>query len=161
MFLSVFYRKLKNIYWKCHNHRRLHRRKHSVGILSRVEKYLLQMPYPLMFILTDTVHRYFTESWKIFTLYATITDEIFSSVYFQREIFFGAHFPSVKPSVFFSDRINDRMWNYWWTLCRWTASTRDLVSKKFTNEMTISHRWILFVDKTVKCYSEWRMHMCI
>jgi len=44
MFPSVFYKKLKNIYWKCHNHQRLHKRKHFVGILLRVEKYLLQMP---------------------------------------------------------------------------------------------------------------------
>jgi hypothetical protein len=41
---STFYRELKNIYWNCHNHRHLHRRIDSVGIIPRVEKYLLDMP---------------------------------------------------------------------------------------------------------------------
>jgi hypothetical protein len=41
---SAFHRELKNIYWKCHNHRRLYRRTKSIGILLRVEKYLLEIP---------------------------------------------------------------------------------------------------------------------
>jgi len=43
------------------------------------------------------VRRHLTESWKIFTGYATITDGINPSIYFKREIFFfGAQFSSVK-----------------------------------------------------------------
>ena len=77
------------------------------------------------------------------------------SVYFQREFFFGAHVPSVKLSTFhfFINRIRDRMWNYRRKLCRRTDSVGDLVGKKFTDEMLISHRRIQFVGKTVKCYS--------
>jgi hypothetical protein len=41
---SIFYKELKNIYWKYHNHRRRHRRIYSIVILWRVEKYLLDMP---------------------------------------------------------------------------------------------------------------------
>jgi len=53
---SVFYRELKNIYGKYHNHQRLYRQKQSIDILPRVAKYLLQMPQSMMFIPTDTVH---------------------------------------------------------------------------------------------------------
>jgi hypothetical protein len=45
------------------------------------------------------------------------------------------------------------MWNYRRKLCRRTDSVGDLVGKKFTDEMLISHRRIQFVGKTVKCYS--------
>jgi len=46
---STFHRELKNIYCKCHNHRRLYRR--------------------------TTIRWHFIESWKIFTANATITDD--------------------------------------------------------------------------------------
>jgi hypothetical protein len=49
---------------------------------------------------TDIVRRYFIESCKIFTAYATNTDGIIPSVYFQREFFFGSHFLYVNPLVF-------------------------------------------------------------
>jgi len=61
--------------------------------------------------------------------------------YFQWEFFFGAHFSSVKPTVFiFTDKISNRMWNYRRTLCRWILSVSELVDKKFTNEVAILHR---------------------
>jgi hypothetical protein len=59
------------------------------------------MPQSPMVSLADIVRRYFTESYNIFTGYATITDGINSSVYFKREFFFGAQFLFVKPSVIF------------------------------------------------------------
>jgi len=96
----AFYRELRNIYKKCHKHRCLHRRINFVGILPRFEKYLLDMPQSPTPSQTDKVRWYFTESWKIFTIYVTITDRIYSSVYFQLELlFFCAHFLFAKPSV--------------------------------------------------------------
>ena len=140
----------RNVYWKCHNHWRLYRQKQSVGILPRVEKYLLHMPSSPTCIPTDISRRYFTESWKIFTAYATITDRIF-----PMGIFFCAHFSSVKPSVFiFTDTISNRMWNYRRTLCWRILSVGELVGKKFTNEVAILHQRIRSVNKTVKCCSE-------
>ena len=131
-----------------------------------------------MFSQTNTFHRHFTESWKIFTSYATITDGIFLFVYFQREFFWHSfsvckticiffywqnvelltkailtddtHFLSVKPFVFF---FIDRMWNYWRKLSWQTHSVEDLVGKTFTDEVVISHQRIWSVGKTVKCCS--------
>jgi hypothetical protein len=57
-----------------HNHLRLYRRMPSVGILLRVAKYLLHMSQSSTSVQTDTVRQYFTESCKIFTAHATITD---------------------------------------------------------------------------------------
>jgi hypothetical protein len=71
----VFYRELRNIYYKCHNHRCLHKRIHSVDISLRVEKYLLHMP------LSPT---------KYFHWYIS-----------SGNFFFDAYFLSVKPLVFF------------------------------------------------------------
>jgi len=103
---------------------------------------------------TEFFRWYFTESWKIFTAYAAIIDGIFMSVYFQWEFFFCAHFPSVKPSVFF---FTDRMSNYWRMLCRWTLSVGNLVGKKFNDEVAILHRRIWSVGKTIKCCCDkWR-----
>ena len=89
-----------NLSCTVHDHRRLYRRKHLVGILSRVAKYLLEMSQSPTFIPRDTVsidilqrvekyllemlqsptslqadkvRRYFTESWEIFIANATIT----------------------------------------------------------------------------------------
>ena len=100
---------------------------------------------------TDKVHRHFTEIWKIFTGYATITDGIFLSVYFQREFFLHA-FSICKTisNIFFPDRLNDGMWDYRWKTYQQTLSIDDLVGKKFTDEVWISHRRIRSVDKTVK-----------
>jgi hypothetical protein len=41
---------------------------------------------------TDSVRRHFTENCQIFTGYATITDGIYPSVYFQQELFFWCAF---------------------------------------------------------------------
>jgi hypothetical protein len=127
-------------YWKCHNHRRLYRRIPSVGISQKV----VEMPHSPTTLQTERVRRHFTESWKIFTGYATITDRINPSVYFQRGFFFDAHFPSVKPSAifFFTDRLNDGMWYYRWKRCRQTLSIGYLVGKKLTDEVWILHRRI-------------------
>jgi hypothetical protein len=56
-----------------HNHQRLYIRILYVGILPRVAKYLLHMSQSLTSLQTDTVHRYFTESCKIFTAHVIIT----------------------------------------------------------------------------------------
>jgi len=123
----------------------------------------------------DIVRRYFTESWKIFTTYTTITDvytdgHIPSVIYHWKYrqnysigifpagivFFFCAHFSSIKPSViylFFTDKISDRTWNYWRTLCRRTFSIGKLVGKDFTDEVVILHRRNSSVSKTVKCCS--------
>jgi hypothetical protein len=63
----TFYRELKNIYWKCHNHRWLYRRIQSVGISQRLAKYLLEMSQSPTTLQTDTVCWHFTENCKIFT----------------------------------------------------------------------------------------------
>jgi len=57
-----------------HNHRCLYRRIQFIGILPKVAKYLLEMPQSPMSLQTDTVRRYFTESCKIFTANAILTD---------------------------------------------------------------------------------------
>jgi len=120
MFPSIFYWELRNIYCKCHNHQRLHKWIHSVGISLRVEKCLLHMP-------------------------------LSPKKYFQGEFFFVVYFSSLKPSVVFF--FTDRIWNYWWKLCRRTHSIGDLVGKKITDEVVISHQRIFSVSKTVKCCS--------
>jgi hypothetical protein len=116
---------LKNIYWKCHNHRRLHRWIESVGILLRVEKFLLDMPLSP----TKYFHRYISSGkifWRAFSVCKTI------------------------DNIFFPDRLSDGMWDYRRKTCWQTLSVGDLVGKKFTNKVWISHRWIRSVDKTVK-----------
>jgi hypothetical protein len=72
-------------------------------------------------------------------------------VYFQGEFFFCRVFFIFKTisSFFFTDRI----WNYRWKLCRRTHSIGDLVGKKITDKVVISHRRIFSVSKTVKCCS--------
>ena len=102
-----------------------------------------------MFSQTNTFHRHFTESWKIFTSYATITDGIFSFVYFQREFFWHSFSVCKTICIFFIDR----MWNYWRKLSWQTHSVEDLVGKTFTDEVVISHQRIWSVGKTVKCCS--------
>jgi hypothetical protein len=60
------------------------------------------MPHSPINLQRDTVRRHFTGSWKIFTGYATITDGINPSVYFQRELFFlGAIFVCKTIGNFF------------------------------------------------------------
>jgi hypothetical protein len=106
---------------------------------------------------TDIVRRYFTESCKIFTAYATNTDGIIPSVYFQREFFFGSHFLYVNPLVFeffFTNKIRDKMLNYRWMLCRQTVFIGELVGKNFTNKVVILHRQNISVGKIVKCCND-------
>jgi hypothetical protein len=90
------------------------------------------MPQTPTSLQTETVCRYFTECIKIFTSYATITDKIFLLVYFQREFIFWRSFSVCKTIgiFFFTDRINDRMWNYRRTLCQHMFSVGELVGKK-------------------------------
>jgi hypothetical protein len=59
------------------------------------------MPQSLTVTPAAIVRRHFTKSCNIFIGYATITDGISLSVYFQQDCFFGAQFPSVKPSVIY------------------------------------------------------------
>ena len=100
----------------------------SSSVFHRVEKYLLNMPQSPTSLQTEWVCRFFIESCKIFTEYATITNVStngHSPSVFYRELkniycichnhrqtnsvgkcptgiyFFGAHCPSVKPLVFF------------------------------------------------------------
>jgi hypothetical protein len=54
------------------------------------------MPQTPTSLQTETVCQYFTESIKIFTSYATITDKIFLPVYFQREFIFWRSFSVCK-----------------------------------------------------------------
>jgi len=102
----------KNIF--LNYHRRILRRTQAVGISQRVEKYLLHMPLSPTSTSTVLVRQYFTESCKIFTAYATITDDIIPSVIyrckyrrnysvgiFPEGIFFGSLFSSTQPSMFF------------------------------------------------------------
>ena len=105
-----------------------------------------------MLIETDTIRWHFTESWKIFTAYTTITDIIFPA-----RIFFWHAFSVCKTIdilIFFTDRINDRMWNYRQTTCWRTLSVGDLVDKKFIDEVAILYQQIWSVGKTIKCCSE-------
>jgi len=112
---------------KCHNHRRIYRRIKSVGISQRV----VEMPHSPTNLQRDTVRRHFTGCWKIFTGYATITDGINPSVYFQLDFFFCAQFPYVKPVVIFfllpTDLAIECGTYYQRTVCWWTFSVGDLV----------------------------------
>jgi hypothetical protein len=120
---SVFYRDLKKLYWKYHNHRCLCKWIQFIGISPRVEKYLLHIP------LLPT--RYWCR-------------------YISSENLFLHTFSVCKTiGIFFIDK----MWNYRWTLCRQTLSIGDLVGKKFTDEVTILHRRIGFLNKIIKCCS--------
>jgi len=63
-----------NLSCTVHNRRCLYRRIQFIDILPRVAEYLLEMPQSLMSLQIDTVCRYFTESCKIFTANAILTD---------------------------------------------------------------------------------------
>ena len=113
------------------------------------------MPLSPTCIPIDISRRYFTESLKIFIVYATITDGIFCVGIFLTKIFFCVYFSFVKPSVFFfTNKISEKIWNKWWTIRRRTLAVSELVSKKFTDEVIILHRRIRFVDKTIQCCNE-------
>jgi len=76
--------------------RRILRRTQAVGISHRVEKYLLHMPLSPISTSTVLVRQYFTESCKIFTVYATTTDDIIPSVIYRckyRRNYFVGIFP--------------------------------------------------------------------
>jgi hypothetical protein len=175
---SVFYRELKNIYWECHNHQRLHRWMESVGILQRAEKYLLGMPQSPTSSQTDGVRRHFTKSWKIFTRNATITDVFtdgWSPLVFNQElknIYWICHYHWRNKSIdifqaefflprifrlqnhqqyfFFTERVSNGMWDYPWKACRRTLSVDDVVDTKFTDGVWISHRRIQSFGNTMK-----------
>jgi len=112
---------------------------------------------------TNVVRRYFTESCKIFTTYATFTDGFpdgrspfvfyqelqniycishkhrrnnFVGIFPAGIVVFGVHFLYVNPSVFelfFTDRISDKMLNYRRMLCRRMVSFGELLGKFFIN----------------------------
>ena len=81
------------------------------------------------------------------------TNRIIPLAYFQQD-FFCAHFPSVKLSIFFTERISNRISNYRRTLFRWTYSIGELVDKIFTDGMVILCRRKNSIDKIVKCCSD-------
>jgi hypothetical protein len=143
---------LENIYWKCHNHRRSSQ--------------------------TETFCRYFTESWEIFTTNAIITD-VFTDGYipsvFHRElknIYFICHYhiQNISIDIFLVEIFlfwrafsvcktigiffTDRMWNYWRKLCRQMHSVGELIGKKFTDGVIISHRRNRSVSKPINCCSD-------
>jgi len=76
--LSVYRRKNRqyrhNLSWIVQDNRRISRRTYSISILQRVEKYLLEMPQSSTSLQTKTICQHFTESCKIFTTNAIITD---------------------------------------------------------------------------------------
>jgi hypothetical protein len=123
------------------------------------------MPHSSTTLQTDIFRRHFTRSWKIFTRYATITDGINPSVYFQWELFFlCAHFSSVKPLTifFFTDIVSDEMWYYQWKGCRRMLFVGELVGKTFTDRVWISHRRKVSVGKIVKsCSDSWCSCACL
>ena len=109
------------------------------------------MPPSPTCILTNIFLRYCTESCKIFTAYTTLIDGTIPSVIycwiyrqnyfvgiFTAWIFFCVHFAvctTISFWFFFTNRINDKIWNYRQTLCRRTFSVGELVGKKFTYEV--------------------------
>ena len=115
---SVFYRELRNIYCKCYIH------------------WCLYHEYSL-----SAFH------WELKNIYIIChyhRRNIVVGIVPAKIIFFiDRNIPSVKSSVFFFNRISDIMWNYRRMLCRRTVSVEDLVGKKFTNKLAISHLRIL------------------
>jgi len=121
---------------------------------------------PLSPISTSTVlvRQYFTESCKIFTVYATITDDIIPSMIYRckyrRNYFVGifpegiflAHFFRLhnRQCFFFTDR----KWNYRRSICRRTLFVGEVVCKIFTHGVWVLRSWKNFVGKTVKCCSK-------
>jgi hypothetical protein len=147
--LNNFLKKIKK------PHRWIYRRNEFVGILQKVEKYLLKIPQSPMLSQTDNVCWHFTESWKIFTRKCHYhRRNIFVDICLAR-IFFWRAFSVCKTigNIFFPDRRSDGMWDYQRNICRQTLFVGDLVGKKFTDEVWISYRWILSVGKTMKSYS--------
>jgi hypothetical protein len=71
---SAFHRELKNNYWKCHNHRRPCRRNMSAFHRELKNNYWKCHNHRQTFRRPE-LRRHFTESWKIITGNATITDE--------------------------------------------------------------------------------------
>jgi hypothetical protein len=126
---------------KCHNHRRIYRWIKSIGISQRV----VEMPHSPTNLQRDTVRRYFTGCWKIFTGYATITDEINPSVYFQLEFFFLRTISVCKTSgnIFFvTDRLSHRM--------RYVLPTNSMLMDVFRRRFSwwYFHNWkLLYLDE--------------
>ena len=129
----------------------------SVDISQRV----VEMPHSSTTLQMERVRRHFTESWKIFTGYDTITDGINPSVYFHQNFFLPV-FSVCKTinNIFFTDRLSDGMWYYRRMECRLTFSFGDLVGKKFTDRIWILHRRVISVGKTVKSYSAKEKRIC-
>jgi hypothetical protein len=122
--------------WKCHTHRWIYRRISFIDISQKV----VEIPHLPTTLQMERVCRHFTESWKILTGYATITDRINSSVYFHQEFFF--HVFSVcktNNNIFFIDKVSNGMWYYRRKGCRLILSVGDLVGKKFIDRIWILH----------------------
>jgi hypothetical protein len=56
-------------------------------------------------------------------------------------------------NISFTDWLRDGMWYYRWKICGRTLFVGDLVGKKITDEVWISYRQFLSVDKSVKSCS--------
>ena len=112
------------------------------------------MPLSPTFILIDIFHRYFTESCKIFTAYATITDKIISLVIYRwkyRRNYFIGIFPA--GIVFFfcafsvCKTICFLLFFYWQNVELPTnAMLTDIVCRVISRNIS--------VGKTVKCCSD-------
>jgi hypothetical protein len=74
------------------------RRNVSIGILQRVEKYLLEMPQSSTSSQMKIFHRYFTESWEIFTANAIII-EVTTECGITDERYANRRMPSGMESV--------------------------------------------------------------
>ena len=79
------------------------RRNFSVGISQRVEKYSPEMPQSPTSSQMKTFRWYFTESWKIFTANAIITDiytdGYMSSAFHRKNIYFICHYHRQNISI--------------------------------------------------------------
>ena len=71
-------------------------------------------------------HRYFTKSCKIFTAYATFTDELFRQYISSGNFFWHAFSVCTTVGVFFfTDRISDKKRNYQRSKCRQIVFVSD------------------------------------
>jgi hypothetical protein len=122
------------------HHRWIYKHTFSVGILQRIEKYLLEMPQSSTSLQTETFRWYFIESWKIFTSCTIITDtytDKYRPLAFHRElknIYFICH----------DRQRNISSGNFFWRVF-FVCKTIGIF---FTDIM-----WIRSVNKTVKCCS--------
>jgi len=129
----------------CHNHQWIYRRIYSVGIIHSPTTLLtdvISRSFTVPATMTDEcTNGYLRSVFQIFTYrqfesvgmshYHWRTKSI--GVFQARNLFFGAQFPSVKPSAncFFNfpDRYSDELWYYWRKESRWTHFIGEDVSK--------------------------------